>query len=161
MKTTKILTISSGLLLASVTVFAQESVVTSGGETTGSGGTTSYSIGQVFYSSNKDNNQSESQGVQQPFEVYIIEGTGELSASLELSVYPNPASEYVLLKTSLNHFNDLSLYLMDNQGKLLQQRALSSKQTRIELFDYPIGMYVLTVMDGDKISQSYKIVKNQ
>ncbi len=58
------------LVLLTVTVFilhvnAQESIVASGGDASGSGGSSSYSVGQVFYSNYTGSNGSEAQGVQQ------------------------------------------------------------------------------------------------
>ena len=55
------------LLFASHFIFSQESVSTLGGEATGSGGTVSYTLGQVFYTSlTGSNNTTLTEGVQQP-----------------------------------------------------------------------------------------------
>jgi hypothetical protein len=58
-------------------MFSQESLSTSGGEANGTGGTVSYSIGQVFYSTYSGSNGTLSEGVQQPFEktTYVFNGT--------------------------------------------------------------------------------------
>lgn len=47
--------------------FAQQANVSSGGNATGSGGSVSYSVGQVFFSGNSGTGGSVSQGVQQSF----------------------------------------------------------------------------------------------
>ena len=73
---------------------AQESVNGSGGEATGTGGTASYSLGQVVYTTNTGTNGSVVQGVQQPYEISTTLGINETSINLELSVYPNPTNNY-------------------------------------------------------------------
>ena len=50
-------------------VYAQKSVVASGGKATGAGGTASFSVGQISYKSPSGNIVSD--GVQQPFEIQI------------------------------------------------------------------------------------------
>ena len=52
-------------LSATVHVHAQEALTASGGDASGIGGSSSYSIGQVFYSNYIGLNGSEAQGVQQ------------------------------------------------------------------------------------------------
>jgi len=54
---------------------AQEAIPASGGNVTGSGGTVSYSIGQVFYLMNSGATGSVLQGVQQPHEIFGKEDT--------------------------------------------------------------------------------------
>lgn len=48
---------------------AQETTLTAGGEATGSGGSVSYSIGQLFYMTKTGTTGSVSEGVQQPIEI--------------------------------------------------------------------------------------------
>ena len=59
-------------LLATLELSAQENTVASGGKATGSGGTVSYSVGQVVYTTNAGTNGSLSQGVQQPYVVSTL-----------------------------------------------------------------------------------------
>ena len=50
---------------------AQESPTAAGGEATGTGGTSSYSVGQVVYTTATGTNGSLAQGVQQPYEISV------------------------------------------------------------------------------------------
>lgn len=60
--------LSACLLLISITnLKAQESINNAGGEATGSGGTLSYSIGQLVFTSKTNNNYSVTDGVQQAY----------------------------------------------------------------------------------------------
>ena len=51
---------------------AQESINTTGGNATGDGGSASYSIGQMVYTTTTGDDGSVAQGVQQAFEIYVL-----------------------------------------------------------------------------------------
>ncbi|MEE4177590.1 MAG: hypothetical protein V2I46_08780, partial [Bacteroides sp.] len=53
-------------------LFGQEAVVPAGGNATGSGGSVSYTAGQVFYLIHSGPSGSVSQGVQQPYEIFAV-----------------------------------------------------------------------------------------
>ena len=72
MKHKKTMTSFAFLLLGLGGLQAQESPTAAGGEATGSGGTASYSIGQVVYTTNTGTNGSVAQGVQQPFVIFYF-----------------------------------------------------------------------------------------
>lgn len=59
----------STLLFASLTQ-AQQNTVAAGGVATGTGGSASFSIGQLIDNVNSDSNYSVTEGLQQPYEVY-------------------------------------------------------------------------------------------
>ncbi|MGD0341661.1 MAG: hypothetical protein ABSA76_08155, partial [Bacteroidales bacterium] len=61
----------------SIAIHAQSTITTSGGNASGSGGSASYTIGQVVYSTITGTNGSSAQGVQQPYEISIITGIAE------------------------------------------------------------------------------------
>jgi hypothetical protein len=51
---------------------AQQSTNTAGGNATGTGGTVSFSVGQINYTTNIGTGGSACQGVQQPYEIYAV-----------------------------------------------------------------------------------------
>jgi len=57
---------------------AQESVNATGGNALGNGGTASYSVGQMIYTTNTGTGgNTVAQGVQQPFEISVVTGIEE------------------------------------------------------------------------------------
>ena len=79
-------------------IYAQETLNAAGGSASGSGGTTSYSIGQVVYNTVSGVDGSIIQGVQQPYEISVVTGLKEtLGIDLTCGVYPNPTSSFVKL----------------------------------------------------------------
>jgi len=137
---------------------AQESPVASGSDAAGAGGTSSYSVGQVVYTTNTGTNGSVSQGVQQPYEISVTTGLNETTINLELSVYPNPTTNYITL--NIESTNSLSFQLIDFQGKVIEQQKLTENSTIIKMERLPKAIYFLQVSDKNKTVKTFKIIKN-
>ena len=146
------------LLLSAGGIHAQESPTASGGEATGSGGTASYSIGQVFYTTNTGSNGSVAQGVQQPFEISTVVGINETTINLELSVYPNPTTNFLILEVADN--TDLNYQLFDMQGKIIEAQKVNNNSTTITMENLATATYFLRVIKNDQLVKTFKIIKN-
>ena len=84
-------------LLFTIQVFyAQETVPSSGGNALGSGGFSSFSVGQVFYKSNASSLGSVSQGVQQAIKIQTLSNPDLLTVRLTAVTYLNPTTDYVV-----------------------------------------------------------------
>lgn len=89
---------------------AQQAVTGAGGEASGAGGTSSYSVGQVVYTTNTGTNGTVAQGVQQPYEISVVASVQEVqNISLEAVVYPNPAQNELRL-IILTYVNLVSVF---------------------------------------------------
>ena len=158
MKHKKTITSIAFLLLGLGGLHAQEIPTATGGEATGTGGTASYSVGQVVYTTAIGTNGSVAQGVQQPYEISTTVGINETSINLELSVYPNPTTNYLTLKTDDN--SNLSYQLNDMQGKIIDTKTVNSNTTSLSLAGQPTAIYFLNVVKNNQIVKTFKIVKN-
>jgi len=158
MKHKKTMTSVAFLLLGLGGLHAQESPTAAGGEATGSGGTASYSIGQVVYTTNTGTNGSVAQGVQQPFEISTTVGINETSIHLEMSVYPNPTTDYLTLKVEDN--SNLSYQLYDLQGKVIENKKVNANSTIITMEALPKATYFLRVTDNKNTVKTFKVIKN-
>ena len=144
---------------------AQEGINATGGNATGSGGSASYSVGQVVYTTNTGANGTVAQGVQQPFEISVVVGIHETGINLSISAYPNPTKENLILLVSntgqsnydLTHF---SYRLCDIQGKVLQNVKITDEQTNIVMHNLAPAVYFVNVLDGNKKVKTFKIIKN-
>ena len=77
----KLILSALGFTLALGSSYAQQSVNTTGGNASGSGGSVSYSLGQVVYTYHSSPSGQMNQGVQQVFEsCETVEGTDEISS---------------------------------------------------------------------------------
>ena len=74
-------------------------------------------------------------------------------ASKKLSVYPNPASNYILVKDVLN--NDYSI--TDIKGKEIQSGKTESGKIRLNKFS--AGCYFITVEKGNEIFRNKIIIE--
>ena len=147
------------LLLGLGGLHAQESPTATGGEATGVGGTVSYSLGQVVYTTNTGSNGSVEQGVQQPYEISATVGINESSISLEMSVYPNPTTNYLTLKVEIT--KNLSYQLFDMQGKVIVSKKIIDNTTTVVMENLPTATYLLKVTDSNKTVKTFKIIKNK
>jgi hypothetical protein len=139
--------------------YAQESVNASGGNATGSGGTISYSVGQVAYTSNSSNTGSVAQGVQHAYEIFTL-GVEETALNISLTAFPNPTMENLTLQISDFNNEKLSYQLYDMQGKQLIQGEVIANKTEINTSSLPPATYFINVVNQEnKTVQSFKIVK--
>jgi hypothetical protein len=142
---------------------AQEAIPASGGNASGSGGSVSYSVGQVAYSTNTGVNGSVVQGVQQPYEIFIVTGLEEANGiELYLSVYPNPTTDILTLKVDLStkfNIQSMSYKLYDLGGKLLENKELNSSEASIDMNNRVPATYLLKVIDKNKEVKTFKIIK--
>ena len=155
----KTILILSCALIVSFTVQSQDAVAISGGEAIGSGGTSSYTLGQVFYTVTTANYGSISQGVQQSFELFTLSNPQLMTVNLEALVYPNPSSDHVKLNITDNALTDLSYVLLNIQGKVVSSAKLSSLDTPISLHGLSVGTYVLKVSQKNNELKTFKIIK--
>lgn len=152
----------SCLLVFGITVLkAQNNTVSSGSEAIGSGGSVSYTVGQIVYTTNTGTNGSVAQGVQQPYEISIITEIEEaIGIRLSVSAYPNPTTDYLTLRISEFELSNLSYQLYDINGKLLQNEKIVGYKTSIVMSNLVPATYFVKVIQGNKEVKTFKIIKN-
>ena len=158
------------LKLAAVALFflglsnlqAQQTTTTAGGEASGSGGTASYTVGQVVYTTNEGaNGNTVAQGVQQPFEISVVTGIKEAKdISLSVSAYPNPTTDYLIVKVENYETANLQYVVYDINGKLLQTIKATGQETQIETINLVPANYFVKVLDNNREIKIFKIIKN-
>jgi hypothetical protein len=140
---------------------AQNAVPATGGNASGSGGSVSYSVGQVVYTTNTGSNGSVAQGVQQPFEISVVTGIEEAKGiNLSVSAYPNPTTDFLNLKVENYDNTNLSYQLFDISGKLLETKNITGIQTNIVMSNLVPATYFVKVTEGNKEVKTLKIIKN-
>ena len=140
-------------------VRAQKAVIATGGNATGSGGSASYSVGQIAYTTATGTNGSANQGVQQPYEFYIVGLNEHSEINLQLTVYPNPTPSQVTLNIGSLDPKGLIFQLYNAMGKLLKSQIIQSDLTVVPMENLPAATYVLKVLDGKSVLQTFKIIK--
>ena len=159
MRNSRILTTIVALIF-SVGLSAQETVPATGGDATGIGGSSSYTVGQLVYTTNTGTNGSVAQGVQQPYEISTSVGIEVTGINLELVVYPNPTTN--VLNLNIGNYNNekLTYQLYDMQGKLLDTKHVINNSTPIVMQELPKSTYLLSVLDNNSLIKTFRIIKN-
>ena len=153
--------IASYVFGCGISIYAQNTIPATGGEASGPGGISSYSVGQVVYTTETGTSGTITKGVQQPFEIWVVSGIEEASEiDLECSVYPNPAEIYLILKISDYDKENLSYQLYDISGKPFELNKVMTGETRIDMSKLVSGTYFLKVFDNSKALKTFKIIKN-
>ena len=143
-----------------LSIQAQNTIPATGGNASGSGGTVSYSIGQITYQTFEGINGSVAQGVQQPYEISVVTAIENTEGIiLEYKVYPNPA--HGLIKLTIKPFDDgnFRFWLYDLNGILLQDKKIISEETEISLESLTPAVYFLKVLKDNNEVKVFKIVK--
>ena len=146
------------LLFATHLIYSQEPIPASGGEAIGSGGSSSYSVGQLVYTSNTGSG-TITQGVQQSVELFTLSNPEVTTVNLTAVTYPNPTSDYVVLAISDANLTDLSYSLYDLQGKEITKGQATQSNMQIEMQHLATGTYVLKVNQNNQELKTFKIIK--
>lgn len=161
MRHTKVILSAVLLLVSGLTELqAQEAVIASGGNATGTGGSVSYSVGQVVYTTTTGTNGSSGQGVQQPFEISTVTGIEEAKGiNLICSAYPNPATDFIKLIIEDYEVQHIRYQIYNIKGSLLLSNKVEANETNISIQSLLPAIYFLKVTDRDKLIKTFKIIK--
>jgi hypothetical protein len=137
--------------------FGQNALSTTGGHFKSTGGSTSFTVGQVAYVLKKGTGSYLNEGVQQ---VYTKKTTPieELVYLKEVQLYPNPTQETFNLIISTKEDVQIRYTIMDYLGKEIRNGNILSEKSEISLRDLPAGNYFIS-LKSKKENRIFKIVK--
>ena len=148
------------LLFLGFTINAQNTVPASGGNGSGTGGSASYTVGQIVYTYESGSNGNIEQGVQQPFEISVITGAENSDITLDITAFPNPVSEILTLKIKDGDYEKLSYSVYNITGNLIRNNSVLDDETQVNMQDMPSGTYILKVQSDKKELKVFKIIKH-
>jgi hypothetical protein len=141
-------------LIFNLNCSCQDSFNSSGTDFNSNSGSISFSVGQVNYTTSENNYGTVNSGVQQS---YIISSTGIINSTNEISIYPNPTTENLILETNLNEHIEFNIFNINGQ-KILAGKSNGFKTT-INTENLSHGTYLLKVFSNENINQNFKIIK--
>jgi hypothetical protein len=100
-----------------------------------------------------------SQGVQQAFEFQTLSNPALTTVKVTAVTYPNPTSDYVILKISDSTLDTLSYTLFDVTGKAISNGNITNGDTQIAMQQLAIGIYILKVNRHNQELKIFKIIK--
>ena len=139
--------------------FAQSVLTATGGEAVGTGGSLSYTIGQVNYIKASGIGGTASQGVQQAFTITVLGNDDFSSIELKAVVFPNPTTNYINLIITNVASEDLSYRLFDINRRLISSHKITSQETIIPMERLASATYLLYVLDQNSQLKVFKIIK--
>lgn len=152
---------ASVLLAFSLTAtYAQQAATATGGDASGTGGSAAYSVGQIDYTTSMGTTVSVAEGVQQPYEISISTGLSETGINLNLHMFPNPATTFLMLQVE-QYDKALSYQLFDIGGKLMESNIIATNSTTIKMEHYADATYFLKVFSNNLEVKTFKIIKNK
>ena len=147
--------------VVSISLCAQSSINSAGAEATGQGGSLSYSVGQVVYSSSSSSAGAVSAGVQQAYEVSVATQVSATNLNIDASVYPNPTTDFLILNVS--EIEENYTYLVtDINGKQLKTGLINNTQTSLDFSSYVTGTYFIKLAGQDNSNiKNFQVIKNK
>ncbi|MEZ5045052.1 MAG: M43 family zinc metalloprotease [Saprospiraceae bacterium] len=82
----------------------------------------------------------------------VVSPTVSVETNDKFRVFPNPAKDQLFVESSLEHFQDYQIRLVDMQGRWLQSPTMgryADRQT-INVAGLPAGLYGLVIWQGEK-----------
>jgi hypothetical protein len=154
----------AALLLTGLSVNAQETLSTTGGDAESNTCSVSYTVGQMAVKTAYErvtNGERMSanvrEGVQQTYSVEELKIEGAEPFGFNIKVYPNPTTDNVTVSLD-KAVEGMHYELYDVDGRLLQKETMRTAEHSIDMRDYPSGAYLLRII-SDKATQPYRIVK--
>ncbi len=152
------------IILCLPTLYGQQNTTALGGEASGIGGTLSYSIGQIAYTTADGATGSINQGVQQPY-LQIMVSNQESLGSVSIRLFPNPSSSNTIIALDdFSSYPDLASFryqLFDVYGTFLWAENIQSTLNQIQTTQLISGMYILKVFYKNQPLKTFRFIKTE
>lgn len=129
-------------------------LASSGGEGSSGQNTLQWTMGELSITTLSQGDRILTQGFHQP---NVLITSSEDEVEIGLSIYPNPAHSQIVL--DYQGTEEFEFDLLSIQGASAARGALNIGQTQVDVQDLPSGHYILTIIKGNEIVQSFKIEK--
>lgn len=138
---------------------AQDSFTAAGGQASGSAGTVSYSLGQLFFQTHSSDQGSVAEGVQHPYEIFVVfVAEQKHPACLEISLWPNPVKDQLNLRVTSSE--DLSFQLLCAAGVVLIKGDVHEGLGSLSFSALSPGVYFLTFFRHQYALKTFQIIKS-
>lgn len=147
------------LLLCALHVQGQQQVVSSAGNFHSNvSGSISWTLGELAVETLTTASNILTQGFQQSR--LTVTGIGDIPAlDFEIVVFPNPASDHLIIRTDKEQIENLFYQLYDLSGKIILQDKFRETETTIPVNHLRSAVYLLRIIEGNRQVRSFKIVK--
>jgi Secretion system C-terminal sorting domain len=154
------LAISLLLLCFGLTTVQAQIIAAVGGNTSKKSNTLGYPIEKTGYATPTEATGSATLSVQRAFDISTVTGTKAAQGiHLQTIIYPNQATDFVVLKTDNWLNEDMKYILYDVNGRVLVSNRVDEEETNVPMSNLAAAAYFLTI-SNKQVSKTFKIVKN-
>lgn len=137
---------------------AQKTIASTGVTTSGSGGSSSYTVGQIDYQQ-KGANAQVMEGVQHSYEILTLAVENLNGKEKNILLYPNPVKDFLFIDLNDKNYSDSNYVLFDSQGKLIKKGDLDQQKTELDFSALPTSVYIIQIFHKNQIIKTFKIIK--
>jgi len=137
---------------------AQKTIASTGITATGSGGSSSYTVGQIDYQQ-KGTNAQVMEGVQHSYEILTLAVEDLDNKERNILLYPNPVKDFLFLDFNKESYQDSNYVLFDSQGKLIKKGNLTQQKSELDFSTLPSTVYIIQIFQKNQIIKTFKIIK--
>jgi len=140
--------------------YAQSVIAAAAGNSTGTVGSESHTVGQIVWSEVSGTNGTMLQGIEHFFGNPPV-GIQKYFATIpEIVVHPNPADDFIKLISEDYMLGNFIFKLYNPKGILLLEKKIESTETEIAMRNYAPGSYLLIIFRNGVPVKTFKIIKN-
>jgi hypothetical protein len=89
---------------------------------------------------------------------YEFQGIRDTSSN-SIEIFPNPTNNYLRLSTDLNSYQNITLKMYDNFGRIIKSEIIVNNETIINLSEFNRGIYYLRIYSNNDILFKRKVIK--
>jgi len=91
---------------------------------------------------------------------YTITSVENLWSDIEITVYPNPTTDFINLKVKGSKAKSMQYTTTDFLGKILQTSNIAGDIEQIDFSNYATGIYFISVSQNKQLIRSFRIIKS-
>jgi len=137
---------------------AQKTMASAGITATGSGGSSSYTVGQIDCQQ-KGANAQVMEGVQHAYEITTLAVEDLDSKERNILLYPNPVKDFLFIDFNDKNYQDSNYVLFDSQGKLIKTGNLNQQKSELDFSLLPTSVYIIQIFQKNQNIKTFKIIK--
>jgi len=87
-----------------------------------------------------------------------ITSINEVIDNYNVSIYPNPANDYLMINTTINENLNIEIYTIKGQSVMSADCTNNASEMRVDISQLPAGMYFISIAN-DQNNITKKFVK--
>ena len=144
---------------SSAIIQAQELISNGGGHYSNSSGSLSWSVGEAVIATISGGTDTLTQGFHQSKFLFTDISESRIEG-VSVNVFPNPTADDISIEIESTDFEGFSYTLLDQNGKLLQNKEITDKITEVNMLNHPAATYFVSVYKDGISVKTIQIIKN-